>query len=216
MLFSSRIKQSFINVLLTTLMCGTIAPTLVQADTKGEINAAANLIQGKEGISENALKFLKAHATPCNTALFVAALTTFMYIICKPASNEPARISWTEVKDMLANPKQLIADLKNDFKGTMTKFWHAIDDLVIGRVYTSSGAKADKDTGRVYVKNISSKPIGILGKILSYRKYIARGICNGVGLTMLLDGEFRAGLKDLKVENLSALLMVLGLAEVIP
>lgn len=205
MLFSSRIKQSFINLLLTTLMCGTMAPTLVQAAD----------IQGKEGISKEALTWLQKNRSACNAALFATALTTFMYLICKPASNDAPRISWTEVKDMLANPKQLIADLKSDCKGTMTKFWHAIDDLVIGRVYTSSGAKADKDTGRVYVKNISSKPIGILGKTLSYRKYIARGICNGVGLTMLLDGEFRAGLKDLKVENLTALLIILGLAEVV-
>ncbi len=204
MLFSYRLKKSFLNLALTAVICGTITPSLMHAQTLG---------REKDGITEETLTNL-GDLSAGQKAFLATTLATMFYLIMKPSSNEPPRISWTEVKDLLANPKQLAADLKSDFNGTMKKFWYAIDDLVLGRIYSSSSAKTDEN-GRVYVKTITVHPQGILGTVISLRKYIGRGIGDALGFAMLLDGEFRNGLLKLKTPNLAAFLLALGLPRII-
>ena len=205
MFLTPRIKNTLTSFMACALICSLIMPTAVHANT--DLKTPGTNV----GTEIAVLSFIEdlPELTPARKLMMATAILAIYRCFSKEPSKEPARVSWSEIKGLLVSPTTLTSSLKNDFNGTLAKFWYALDDLVIGRTYASSSTKTDLTNGKTYVKN-SGKPLGIMGTAHAYLKPLRKTIAATVGFGLLLDADFRAGLGKLKLGHLVTLGLVFG------
>jgi hypothetical protein len=211
MLFLSDMKKVTVGLALCLTINGTIHSKAFTPEQETEVIEIIKE-QGKKADETimDVFDGLPTLTAAQKVALAVTVVVLYRFF-SKPASNDPARISWSEVRELVTHPTQLIAALKGDFKGTMAKLWYVVDDLVIGRPYGSSATKTDAESGKTYIKH-SGKPLGIIGYMHAYSKPTIKALAATVGVGYLLSSDLRKGVAKLKLPYLAPLLITLGIA----
>jgi hypothetical protein len=213
MLFLSDMKKMSVGIVLCLMISGLIHPhALTQEEMIKKIVVEEIREQNKKA-DETIMDVFDGlpTITAAQRVAIAVTLAILFRFFSKSPSNEPARISWSEVREFLMHPTRLIAALKSDFKGTMAKLWYAVDDLIIGRPYGSSATKTDAESGKTHIKN-SGKPLGIIGYVHAYSKPTIKALAATVGIGFLLDSNLRKGVAKLKLSYLAPLLIAFGIA----
>lgn len=137
------------------------------------------------------------------TALIVAFTAAVIKFRCTEPSNAPARVTWSEIKELVTNPKHLAQELKNNPKGTFAKFWYMTSDLIIGRAGEYAyikGTLKDKNASKTPYEplgfnDVSLKgpfePLGIGGTIHAYTEPLESAIMYAVAILLLANGQIQ-------------------------
>jgi hypothetical protein len=145
-------------------------------------------------------------------AILAALILPIFRFYMKEPCNEPARITWSEAKNFFGSPTKLTAALKDNPKDVLAKLWYVFDDLIIGRAYESSSLKADKESGKIIVKE-GGKPQGIIGTLHAYKKSIANTACALIAAKLFMDWN-KEGFDKIEQKDLYTVLALLGITSI--
>jgi hypothetical protein len=185
-------------ILLVTLIGGIIASAVPATSYASTHSIATN----------SAKQVIKSLSTTKKVILVTALLTTFLTAFrfyMKEPSNDPVRISRQEAQELL-NPKNFFAALKNDYKGTMTKLWYVLDDLIIGRAREESYVKSEKNKETLKVDLVvkpEAAPQGIIGNIHARLvPFEIAALCTAGFAVLIMSDKFAEALKYFKFDTI--------------
>lgn len=187
---------TFVGVSSITFANATVAPSV-------NIDAAVSTTTAKNVLDS---------ASFTEKAILAALILPIFRFYMKEPCNEPTRISWSEAKNLFGSPSQLAAALKNNPKDLLAKLWYVFDDLIIGRAYESSSLKADKESGKIVVKE-GGKPQGIIGTLHAYKKSIANTACALIAAKLFMDWN-KEGFDKIEQKDLYTVLALFGITSI--